>query len=203
MIHLSDFLLDAVLSLIVLGHPLWPWQAGTNPFNTPGVWVGFSVLLCGTYALVNVWIRTWKQIACTTQMISTFMTFRVAQFSRNQWSGNWFNVKIPSYLYRNSPCGGKVILQPSYLHNEISYTCTGKTSLCWIRPWTYLYSADSIYFLKGFSIFCSWGSSLGSAKRKSTHWHQSHQILHSMNPGRCGSNFKSINFKLITVKPLV
>ena len=48
------------------------------------------------------------------------------------WSGSWFNIKMISYQYRNSHCGDKTILRPSYLHNGISYT--GKTtSLYWLR----------------------------------------------------------------------
>ena len=44
----------------------------------------------------------------------------------------WFNIKMPSHQYRNSHCGDKTILRPSYLRNGISYT--GKTtSLYWIR----------------------------------------------------------------------
>ena len=46
--------------------------------------------------------------------------------------GGWFNIKMPSYQYRITHCGDKTILQPSYLHNVISYT--GKmSSLYWIR----------------------------------------------------------------------
>ena len=46
--------------------------------------------------------------------------------------GGRFNIKMTSYQYRKSHCGDKTILQPSYLHNGISYT--GKiTSLYWIR----------------------------------------------------------------------
>ena len=45
--------------------------------------------------------------------------------------GGWFNIKMPSYQYRNSHCGDKTILRPSYLHKGMSYT--GKmTSLYWI-----------------------------------------------------------------------
>ena len=47
-------------------------------------------------------------------------------------TGPWFNIKMSSYQYRKSHCGDKTILQPSYLHNGISYT--GKMiSLYWIR----------------------------------------------------------------------
>ena len=42
-----------------------------------------------------------------------------------------FNIKMPSYHYREPHCGDKTILRPSYLHNRISYT--GKmASLYWI-----------------------------------------------------------------------
>ena len=46
--------------------------------------------------------------------------------------GPWFNIKMSSYQYRNSHCGDKTILRPSYLHNGISYTGE-MTSLYWIR----------------------------------------------------------------------
>ena len=47
--------------------------------------------------------------------------------------GPWFNIKMSSYQNRKSHCGDKTILQPSYLHNGISYI--GKmTSLYWISP---------------------------------------------------------------------
>ena len=46
-------------------------------------------------------------------------------------TGGWINIKMTSYQYKKSHCGDKTILQPSYLHNGISYT--GKTtSLYWI-----------------------------------------------------------------------
>ena len=53
--------------------------------------------------------------------------------------GSLFNIKMSSYQYRQSHCGDKTILRPSYLHNGTSYT--GKIlSLYWIRaqhlhPW--------------------------------------------------------------------
>ena len=37
-------------------------------------------------------------------------------------SGGWFNIKMPSYQYRTPHCGDKMILQPSYINNVISYT---------------------------------------------------------------------------------
>ena len=50
---------------------------------------------------------------------------------QNPGPGPWFSIKMSSYQYRKSHCGGKTILRPSYLHNGISYT--GKmTSLYWI-----------------------------------------------------------------------
>ena len=41
-------------------------------------------------------------------------------------SGPWFIIKMSSYQYRKSHCGGKTILPPSCLHNGISNT--GKTA---------------------------------------------------------------------------
>ena len=47
-------------------------------------------------------------------------------------AGPWFNIKVTSCQYRQSHCGDKTILRPSYLHNGISYTGE-KTSLYWIK----------------------------------------------------------------------
>ena len=50
-------------------------------------------------------------------------------------SGGWVNIKMSSYQYRESYCGDKTILRPSYLLNGSFYT--GKmTSLYWIRAQT-------------------------------------------------------------------
>ena len=49
------------------------------------------------------------------------------------YSGPWFTIKMLSYQYRNSHCGDKTTLRPSYLYNGISYP--GKmTPLYWISP---------------------------------------------------------------------
>ena len=41
-------------------------------------------------------------------------------------SGDWFNIKLPSYLYRKSHCGDKTILQPIYLCNDMKrHHCIG------------------------------------------------------------------------------
>ena len=53
-------------------------------------------------------------------------------FKHWELQGPWFNIKMSSYQYRNSHCGDKTILRPSYLHNGISYT-DKMTSLYWIR----------------------------------------------------------------------
>ena len=46
--------------------------------------------------------------------------------------GPRFNIKISSYQYRKSHCGGKTVVRSSYLHNRMS--CTGKmASSYWIR----------------------------------------------------------------------
>ena len=61
-------------------------------------------------------------------------------------TGAWFNIKMPSYQYRNSHCGDKAILRPAYPQSGISYT--GKTTyLYWIGP---LVTFCSRYFLQQF-----------------------------------------------------
>ena len=54
-------------------------------------------------------------------------------------SGGWFKTKMPSYQYRKSHGGDKMILWPSYLHNVISYTGQ-MSSLNWIRAQVWLAS---------------------------------------------------------------
>ena len=55
----------------------------------------------------------------------------------------WFNIKMPSYQYRNSHCRDKMVLWPSYLYNGIPYT--GKiTSLYWIRAWCLMYTGPEV-----------------------------------------------------------
>ena len=57
------------------------------------------------------------------------------------WS--WLYIKMLSYQYRKSHWGDKTILQPSYLHNGISYT--GKTaSLYWISPQVITWTNDDV-----------------------------------------------------------
>ena len=57
---------------------------------------------------------------------------RMGSMSNWRWSRGWFNTKMPSYQYRNSHCGDKMILWLSYLHNGNSYT-DKIMSLYWIR----------------------------------------------------------------------
>ena len=50
--------------------------------------------------------------------------YQIGDKHLNQWwPGPWFNIKMTSHQYRKSHCGDKTILQRSYLHNGISYTC--------------------------------------------------------------------------------
>ena len=53
-----------------------------------------------------------------------------ATWLKERTPGTWFNIKMPSYQYRNSHCGDKTVVRSSYLHNGITYT--GKmTFLYW------------------------------------------------------------------------
>ena len=62
--------------------------------------------------------------------------------------GMWININMPSYQYRDTHYGDKLILRPSYVHNWICYT-SKMTSLYWITDqvywrvfskWTHLYN---------------------------------------------------------------
>ena len=81
-----------------------------------------------------VQIHVVEIIPCLRQ-IPVYPTYSIPHKLMTWWCkepGPWFNIKMPSYHYRNSHCGDKMILWPSYFHNGISYT--GKmTSLYWIR----------------------------------------------------------------------
>ena len=59
-------------------------------------------------------------------------------------SGPWFNTKMSSYQYRNSHCGDKTILRPSYLPNGISFTGWITTSLYWIRALAITYRQQTV-----------------------------------------------------------
>ena len=75
-----------------------------------------------THEVVPYLISFWPPLVLTSVSI---LLWRLC-------SGSSFNIKMTSYRYGKSHCGGKTILCPSYLHNGISYT--GKTtSLYWIR----------------------------------------------------------------------
>ena len=53
---------------------------------------------------------------------------------KTSWeAGPWFNVKMPSYQYRKSHYGDKMVIRSSYLHNVISYTAKME-SLHWTNP---------------------------------------------------------------------
>ena len=69
----------------------------------------------------------------------------------------WFNIKMSSYQYRKSHCGGKMVVRSSYLDNGISYT--GKmTSLYWTRAqWSSKYSAVPIVTRSVISILLTLG----------------------------------------------
>ena len=68
------------------------------------------------------------------EMSSTYMAAILSRpqcVKRASPHGGWFSIKMKSYQYGKSHCGGKRILESSYLQNEISYT--GKTqSWYWI-----------------------------------------------------------------------
>ena len=59
--------------------------------------------------------------------------FTTIEHSKERAPGAWFNIKTWSYYYRKSHCGDEMVVRPSYVHNQISYT--GKmASLYWTTP---------------------------------------------------------------------
>ena len=79
---------------------------------------------------------------------------------------------MSSYQYRKSHCGDKTILQPSYLHNGISYT--GKmTSLYWIRT---------------------------QITKDATKWHDNTAVINTLRPRQNGRHFPDDILKRIFLK---
>ena len=89
----------------------------------------------------NTWCHMWyilvssialSLVPIKSQVLRLFHAYRgcviVFFFTSDNTKrpGGWFNIKMWSYQYRQSHCGDKTILRPSYLHNGISYT--GKTA---------------------------------------------------------------------------
>ena len=73
-------------------------------------------------SLLSIALGAWLEENITRKLLS-----------HSFWQpGGWFNKKMSSCKYRKSHCGDKTILQPSYLHNGISYT-SNMTSFYWIR----------------------------------------------------------------------
>ena len=76
--------------------------------------------------------HTGMEMSSCVKAMCSLMAKWLTRLIYSWYTGGWFNIKMPSYQYRKSHCGDKMIFRPSYLHNGISYT--GKTtSLYWIR----------------------------------------------------------------------
>ena len=84
-----------------------------------------------------IWIIKINHCTCSWCIHSKHRMFESSQIvahniSTSGWCpGCWFNIKMPSYQYRNSHCGYKMILWSPYLHDGISYT--GKMISYWCR----------------------------------------------------------------------
>ena len=65
-------------------------------------------------------------------MVFTIFEIRAHKFFMKGIHGDRFNMKMLSYQYRKSHCGGKTILWSSYLHNGVSYA-SKMSSLYWTR----------------------------------------------------------------------
>ena len=77
---------------------------------------------------------TWHLYVSVYHLSFIYVCFcHICYWLSQAWqSRGLIQYKMPSYQYRKSHCGDKMILRSFYLHNGISYT--GKTtSLYWIR----------------------------------------------------------------------
>ena len=101
---------------------------------TPKFWIDvYSLLKCGQLLSGMKSIDIYKFWFCFDNAESS--RIHLLRHCLLTPAGFWFNIKMSSYQYRESNCGDKTILGPSYLHNGISYT--GKmTSLYWFSPLT-------------------------------------------------------------------
>ena len=95
-------------------------------------------------ALFHDDIIKWEHFPCNWPFVQGIHRSPVNSLHKGQWrqchqcslsdidfTGPWFDIKTLFYQYRKYHCRDKMILWPSSLHNDISYT--GKTtSLYWI-----------------------------------------------------------------------
>ena len=71
--------------------------------------------------LINHIVQSWTKSFYSSSELHIYMRIIVmCGFLGGQ--GDWFNIKMASYQHMKAHCAGKTILQPSYLHNAISYT---------------------------------------------------------------------------------
>ena len=126
------------------------WSSGST-INQPQLiywgWYKMAVILQNTFSNTFSWLTIFvfqlkfhiNLFPCVQLKVGLHWlqkrlgTEQVTRHYMNEfWPGGWFNIKITPHRHRKSHCGDKMILQPSYLHNGISYT--GKTTyLYWIR----------------------------------------------------------------------
>ena len=96
-------------------------------FHMTGVIMEFSGMYMGMYM-----IAAWYNWAGYNEIRPVHIYIYVYIYVSRKTSRGWLNTKVQSYQYKESHCGNKTILRPSYLHNRISYT--GKTTyLYWIK----------------------------------------------------------------------
>ena len=135
-----------------------------NEVNFPGIHGEFGFDLVGDF-MGNQWlISSAKPLVFVVGVLRENHVTTLCIVRHFGWcysSGPWFNMEMLSYQYRKSHWGDKTILQPSYLHNGISYT--GKmTSLYWIRALDVPSSPHVILFLEWINIYQKHSNSFNS-----------------------------------------
>ena len=110
------------------------WSGQVEPGRVV-IWEFYILLNAGTtdaWTTLTQWVKLLTAsglVPRNEQKISESSCSEGTNLQNILTSGGWFNIKTTFYQYRKYHCGDKTILQPSYLHNGISYT--GKMTLGW------------------------------------------------------------------------
>ena len=124
----------------------WDWQWGDYGLGKSFL---LTTRLFGTN--FNKFFRQFfLQTKSNLKMLSAKIVLETKRYLFWSWdqdilgdTGPWFKIKMPSYQYRKSHYGDKMVVRSSNLHNGISYT--GKmASLYWISPLVNTMSAEAM-----------------------------------------------------------
>ena len=125
---LSNF--KSIIQFLTWISQLWDWTRSCNENVLTDLETGLWYKDQSVYA-PNQW-KTMLHWNVDSHWPGAYRKVSLLVLFLSSCLAGWNNIKMPSYQYRKSHCGGKTVSRPSYLHNGISYT--GKTaSVFWIR----------------------------------------------------------------------